>query len=101
MKAATGLATLLAGTTFTAAQASANDHGAACTARVLHSEELPFAPFPSWLLRVTLEVTAPDGRAYQLSSQDNLPWQAPPPRRGQTFRLLCDPADPTNLHFAR
>jgi len=29
-----------------------------------------------------------------------MPWQGPPPRRGQTFRLSCDPAHPGYLQLA-
>ena len=100
MKLATVSATLLAGMALTSA-ASAGNQGNACTARVVHSEELPFAPFQSWLVRATLEVTPPDGNAYQLTVQDNMPWQGPPPRRGQKFRLQCDPAFPGDLRFIR
>jgi hypothetical protein len=81
------------------AQASANSHGRACIARVLHSEELPFAPYQYWLVKVNLEITPPDGRAYEVSLHDNLPWQAPPPRRGQVFRVFCDPDNPADLRF--
>jgi hypothetical protein len=81
------------------AQASANNQAGACTARVLHSEELPFAPSQHWLVRVNLEITPPDGRAYEISLHDNLPWQAPPPRRGQVFRVFCDPGNPGDLRL--
>jgi hypothetical protein len=100
MKLTMVAAALLAGMTLTTA-ASAGSQGNACTARVVHSEELPFAPFQSWLVRVTLEVTPPEGSAYQLTMQDNMPWQGPPPRRGQKFRLQCDPANPSDLHIIR
>ena len=87
------------------AQGSAGNHGRACIARVLHSEELPFAPFRSfapfhyWLVKVNLEITPPNGAPYEIALHDNLPWQAHPPRRGQTFRLQCDPANPRDLHL--
>jgi hypothetical protein len=48
---------------------------------------------------VILEITLPNGSAYQTTLQDYMPWQGPPPRRGQAFRLLCDPANPANLHL--
>jgi hypothetical protein len=70
-----------------------------CLARVVHSEELPFAPINSWLVKVTLEITPPHGNTYQTTVQDWMPWQGPPPRRGQAFRVQCDPANPGNLHL--
>jgi hypothetical protein len=70
-----------------------------CTARVVHSEELPFAPVNSWLVKVTLEVTPQNGSPYATTLRDRMPWQGPPPRRGQAFRLLCDPANPGDLHL--
>lgn len=70
-----------------------------CTARVLYSEELPFAPEGKWLVNVTLEITPPNGNAYAMTLHDWMPWQGPPPRRGQAFRLLCDPARPYDLHL--
>jgi hypothetical protein len=66
---------------------------------VIHSEELPFAPVRTWQVKVTLEITPPNGGAFETTVQDTMPWQGPPPRRGQTFRLRCDPANPTDLHF--
>jgi hypothetical protein len=94
-------AALLATVTFSnaAAQPSSGYRGFPCVARVIQSEELPYAPIGSWLVRVTLEITPPHGGAYQTTLQDYMPWQGPPPRRGQAFRLLCDPANPANLHL--
>ena len=71
-----------------------------CTARVVHSEELPFAPIDNWLVKVTLEITPQNGSTYITTLQDRMPWQGPPPRRGQAFRLWCDPANPNDLHLA-
>jgi hypothetical protein len=98
MKATIAAAILLAGAMQTG-QASAGNQGRACIARVLHSEELPFAPFRYWLVRVNLEITPPNGASYEIALHDNMPWQAHPPRRGQTFRLQCDPTHPSNLHL--
>ena len=66
MKLTVVAGTLLAGMAMTTT-AFAGSQGNTCTARVLHSEELPFAPFGSWLVKVTLEVTPPDGNAYAVS----------------------------------
>jgi hypothetical protein len=98
MKLPIAVATLLVGAMMTA-QASFANQERACIARVVHSEELPFAPFRHWLVRVTREVTPPNGAAYEIELHDNLPWQAPPPRRGQAFRLRCGPANPIALHL--
>src|ERR1700675_3513067 len=49
--------------------------------------------------RLTLEVTPPNGAAYEISLHDTMPWQAPPPRQVQRFRLQCDPANPAGLHL--
>jgi hypothetical protein len=105
MKVTLPAATLLTGAMLAgamlSAQASSGNPGLACIAKVLHSEELPFAPLNHWLVRVTLEIVPPDGRAYEVAMQDYMPRQAPPPRRGQTFRLRCDPANPSDLHIVR
>ena len=100
MKLGMVAATLLACMALTTG-ASAGSQSNACTARGVHSEELPFAPFRSWLVKVTLEVTPPDGGAYQLTLQDDMPWQGHPPRRGQKFRLKCEPANPGDVHIVR
>jgi hypothetical protein len=76
-----------------------SDQGRPCTARVLYSEELPFAPINTWLVKVTLEITPPNGSAFVTTLQDTIPSQVAPPRQGQTFRLRCDPANPGNLHL--
>jgi hypothetical protein len=90
--------TLLLGT-LPGAQASPGNPGTVCVARVLLSEELPYAPMGYWLVRVTLQITPPGGPAYQTTLHDTMPWQGPPPRQGQVFRVLCDPANPGDLHL--
>jgi hypothetical protein len=103
MKLTLTAATLLAGAMLAgaapAAQASPGDQGLPCVAKVIHSEELPFAPANTWLVKVTLEITPPNGNAYQTTLQDKMPWQGPPPRKGQAFPVLCDPANPGYLHL--
>jgi hypothetical protein len=71
-----------------------------CTARVVYSEELPYAPIDTWLVKVTLEITPRHGAPYVTTLQDRMPWQGPSPRRGQSFRLWCDPAHPGHLQLA-
>ncbi|HLX14338.1 MAG TPA: hypothetical protein VKS24_03930 [Bradyrhizobium sp.] len=96
-------ATLLAGTmlasALSAAQALPGDQALPCIAKVIHSEERPFAPAGTWLVKVTLEITPPNGSPYQTTLQDKMPWQGPPPRKGQAFRVLCDPANLGYLHL--
>jgi hypothetical protein len=93
MKLTIPAATLLAGAALASAtptaQASPGNQGLSCIAKVIHSEELPFAPVGNWLVKVTLEITPPSGNAYQTTAQDWMPWQGPPPRRGQAFRVNC------------
>src|SRR6202046_4407689 len=103
MKSVFTAAIVLAGATLAAT--AANAQGSAnslrpCTARVVYSEELPFAPIDSWLVKVTLEITPRNGAPYTTTLHDRMPWQGPPPRRGQTFRLWCDPANPGHLQLA-
>jgi hypothetical protein len=103
MKFTTTAAALLTGATLASAiptaPASPGNQGLPCIAKVIHSEELPFAPINNWLVKVTLEITPPNGNAYQTTLQDWMPWQGPPPRRGQAFRVQCDPANPSDLHL--
>jgi hypothetical protein len=102
MKVTIAAATLLVGALSAgatqSAQASPGSQGPMCIAKVLHSEELPFAPVNHWLVTAILEITPPNGRAYEMTLQDTMPLQAPPPRRGQRFRLRCDPANLADLH---
>ncbi len=48
-----------------------------CTARVVYSEELPFAPIDSWLVKVTLQITPQNGVPYITTLHDRMPWQGP------------------------
>ena len=96
--AALSVGATLASTILTA-HASPRNRDLPCVAKVVYSEELPFAPINSWLVKVTLEITPPHGNTYQTTMQDWMPWQGPPPRRGQAFRVRCDPANPSELHL--
>ena len=60
-----------------------------CAVRVLHSEELPYAPMGYWLVKVTLEVTPSRGPQSVKTLLHEIPWQKSPPRRGDTYRLRC------------
>jgi hypothetical protein len=94
------LASTLSATGVANAQGAASGRLQPCTARVVYSEELPFAPIDSWLVKVTLEITPRNGAPYFTTLQERMPWQGPPPRRGQAFRLSCDPANPDHLRLA-
>lgn len=103
MKPACGVAIALAGTMLAGTAADAQTPGSTlrpCTARVVYSEELPFAPIDYWLVKVTLEITPKDAAPYYTTLQERMPWQGSPPRRGQAFRAWCDPANPTRLQPA-
>ena len=71
-----------------------------CTAHVLHSEELTFAPIYYHLVRTALLIVPPSGQAYQTTVEKMISWQTPPPRQGQKFRFWCDPGKPGDMHFA-
>ncbi len=100
MKSVTAAAIVIAGATLASATTHAQEALRPCTARVLYSEELPFAPIDSWLVKVTLEITPQHGIPYATTLHDRMPWQGPPPRRGQVFRVWCDPANPGHLQLA-
>ncbi len=103
MKSALAAAVALAGTMLAGAAANAETSASAlrpCTARIVYSEELPFAPIGSWLVKVTLEITPKNAAPYYTTLQERMPWQGPPPRRGQAFRAWCDPANPNIVRFA-
>jgi hypothetical protein len=103
MKSVIAAAIVIVIATLASAAAQAQGSGETlrpCTARVVYSEELPFAPIDSWLVKVTLEITPKNGTPYYTTLHDRMPWQGPPPRRGQAFRLWCDPANPSHLQLA-
>ncbi len=94
------LASAIAATTSAEAQAD-RDGLRRCTARVAYAEELPFAPIGNWLVNVTLQITPQHGAPYYTTLQERMPWQGPPPRRGQVFNVWCDPANLNDLRLAR
>jgi hypothetical protein len=101
MKSVTVAAITLACVSFSSAAhaQSAPSQLQRCTARVIYSEELPFAPIDTWLVKVTLEISPRHGMPYITTLRDRMPWQRHPPRRGQEFGLWCDPANPTYLRL--
>jgi hypothetical protein len=86
------LAVLALGAIPSAAEAAPAGVTPVCRARVVHSEELPYAWQGSWLARVTLAVVAPDGGVFQTTVTQTIPWQRSAPRYGETYWLRCDPS---------
>jgi hypothetical protein len=62
-----------------------------CRAEVLRSEELPYAPIGSWLLKATMRITYPHGPTVVSTFIKNTPWPMTV-RRGDTFRFDCEHA---------
>ncbi|WP_066513654.1 hypothetical protein [Bradyrhizobium macuxiense] len=60
-----------------------------CRAEVLRSEELPYAPIGSWLLKATVRVTYPHGQTVDQTFLKNSPWQVTL-RRGDKFWIDCE-----------
>jgi hypothetical protein len=63
-----------------------------CIVEVLRSEELPLGPLFHHTIRATLLVTPPDRPPFETIVRRVIPWQSPPPRRGQRVLVPCDPA---------
>lgn len=70
-----------------------------CMVEVLHSEELPGAPIFQNLARERLRVTAPQQPPFETTVERLMPWQVPPPRRGQRLKLACDSAVLNSFSF--
>jgi len=103
MKSIFATAIALAGAILVTTSANAQSTGSQlqrCTARVVYSEETPFAPVDNWHVNMTLEITPQNGSPYFTSLENRMPWQGPPPRRGQVFRVWCDPAHPSDVRLA-
>jgi hypothetical protein len=71
----------------------------ACFVEVLYSEELPGAPIFQNRVRARLRVTLADRPPFETTVEKFMPWQVPPPRRGQRFKMLCDPAAFSSFSF--
>ena len=65
-----------------------------CVVEVVHSEELPIAPLFYHTVKATLLVTAPGAAPFETTVLQVIPWQTPPPRRGQRMRVGCNRAVP-------
>ncbi|WP_426439308.1 hypothetical protein [Bradyrhizobium genosp. P] len=62
---------------------------ARCHAEVVRSEELPYAPPGSWLLKATVRITFPRGPTVESTFLKTVPWQVTL-RRGDAFWLDCE-----------
>jgi hypothetical protein len=78
----------------------AGDQRQVCLVEVLYSEELPGAPIFQNLVRARLRVTAADRPPFETTVEKFIPWQLPPPRRGQRLKMLCDPAAFSSFPFS-
>jgi hypothetical protein len=63
-----------------------------CRIEVLHSEELPIGPLFHHTVKTHLLVNAPGTPPFETTVIRVIPWQVPPPRRGQRVRVRCDRA---------
>lgn len=67
-------------------------HDSRCLVEVLYSEELPIAPLFYHTVKAAVLVTPPGGQPFETTVYKVIPWQVPPPRRGQRVHLACDSA---------
>jgi hypothetical protein len=64
----------------------------ACRIEVLYSEELPIGPMFYHTVKAAVLVTPPGAPPFETTVLKVIPWQVPPPRRGQRVRVSCDAA---------
>jgi hypothetical protein len=64
----------------------------ACLVEVLYSEELPIGPLFHHTVKAAVLVTPPGAPPFETTVLKVIPWQVPPPRRGQRVRVPCDSA---------
>jgi hypothetical protein len=85
----------------TVVAARAGDRGdrQVCFVEVLHSEELPGAPIFQNRVMARLRATLADRPPFETTVEKFISWQLPPPRRGQRFTMLCDPAALNSFSF--
>ncbi len=62
---------------------------ASCVLEVLHSEELPIGPLFYHTVKADLLVIPPRGQPFEATVWKVIPWQVPPPRRGQRLHGPC------------
>jgi hypothetical protein len=87
---AAAIAMLLALTASAQARQGASRDSRACLVEVLYSEELPIGPLFQYVIKESLLVTPPGAAPFETTVQRMIPWQMPPPRRGQRVRVSCD-----------
>ena len=63
-----------------------------CLVEVLHPEELPIGPLFLHTVKAAVLVTPPGAPPFETTVLKVIPWQVPPPRRGQRVRVPCDSA---------
>ena len=63
-----------------------------CLVEVLYSEELPIGPLFYHTVKAAVLVTPPGAPPFETTVLKVIPWQVPPPRRGQRVRIPCDSA---------
>ena len=63
-----------------------------CLVEVLYSEELAIAPLFYHTVKAAVLVTPPGAPPFETTLLKVIPWQVPPPRRGQRVRMQCDAA---------
>jgi hypothetical protein len=63
-----------------------------CLVEVLYSEELPIGPLFHYTVKAAVLVTPSGSPPFETTVLKVIPWQAPPPRRGQRVRVHCDSA---------
>jgi len=98
MRTAVAITILLIVTVPAAAAQTGHRKARSCQVEVLHSEELPIGPLFHHTMKATLLVTAPGKPQFETTEVKVIPWQMPPPRRGQRVRVGCDRA-PLNSSF--
>jgi hypothetical protein len=87
---AVAITTLLALTASALAGQGALRDSRSCLVEVLYSEELPIGPLFYYTIKESLLVTPPGASPFEKTVLKVIPWQVPPPRRGQRVRVSCD-----------
>lgn len=85
-------ATMLLVLTASAQAGQAGLHDSRCLVEVLYSEELPIGPLFYHTVKAAVLVTPPGAQPFETTVHKVIPWQVPPPRRGQRVRVACDSA---------
>jgi hypothetical protein len=86
---AVGVTMMLA---LTASAQGASRDSRSCLVEVLYSEELPIGPLFYHTVKAAVLVTPRDAPPFETTVLKVIPWQVPPPRRGQRVRVTCDSA---------